>query len=243
MKNLYIISVIILYFFIGCKKQKDNFQSTSNIFVINAMVGYGPVKVNANSDNTFSYNRASDIPYGGSGIYGGIIGDNNVKIVSSIDTNNILFSKKVLLKKINTFYLIGLSPAIDTLLKTEDNIPYIQSFNSNPDKSLYIRFVNLSPNSGSININIRTSSNNEISNLKYKEISEFKKYPALSNTPNYVFEVRDAITNNLLTSYTLNVNTNRYKTISLVIRGLIRPIDSPPVTGPTALAVFQVNYI
>jgi hypothetical protein len=73
--------------------------------------------------------------------------------------------------------------------------------------------------------------------LAYKGITDFKKYVALTTTPNYVFQVRDGITNAVLASFTLNTNSNRYKTVSLVISGLMGT-----TSGANAFAVFLVTY-
>ena len=106
-----------------------------------------------------------------------------------------------------------------------------------PDSSIYLRFVNLSPNSTPVKINIRSNSINEVADLGYKGVSDFKKYKALGATPNYIFEVRDVTSNAVLATYTLTVSSARFRTIAIVIKGL-----KGTSTGTDAFSLFQVNY-
>jgi hypothetical protein len=237
-KNLLsIISVILLFLGAACEKDDNEIKATANITVINAAVGAGAVRVNPGAGVGFSYARASDIGYGSSSVFGAFRGNNAVTVVSATDTTKAFFTRTVDLQSINSLYISGQTTTIDTMFRAETNIPYIQSSVLSPDSSVYIRFVNLSPNSTPLNINIRSAASNEVSSLAYKGISEFKKYASKTASTTYIFEVRDAATNTLRSTLTFNATTNRYKTLSLIIRGLMGT-----TTGTDAFGTFQVNY-
>lgn len=245
MKKIFYIIICFIYPFLNfsCKKELAKPIATSSVTVINAAVGVEPLKIKINSVNGFTYAKAGNLSYASSFNYGAFKGNSNITITSSTDTLKTFFSKNLELKRANTLYIVGISPNIDTLFRTESYIPYIPTFNTVSDNSFYLRFVNLSPNSSPVNINIKASTASEISLLSYKQITEFKKYPALATTPNYIFEIRDAVTNSILTTFTLSASTSRFKTLTLVIKGLIKTPVLPIVASKDAIGVFQVNYI
>lgn len=233
----YLVSAIFLLSGTSCEKDTIEPTATSNITVVNAAVDNGAIKVNAGAASDFTYAKATDLAFGASFSYGSYTGPKTITVVKSPDTTKSLFSRLIDLKAISTLYIAGQSPIIDTMYRVETNLPYLSSNPSNPDYSMYIRFVNLSPNSPSLNVNIRTVTTKEVTGLAYQGISEFKKYVALTTTANYVFEVTDPVTNAVLSTFTLNTNSNRFKTISLIIKGL-----KGTTTGVNAFGVFQVNY-
>jgi hypothetical protein len=234
-----VISVILLFLGWSCEKDSTEFKSTANIYVINASIGNGAVKVNPGAGKGFAYSKATELVYNASSVYGAFTGSNTITAVSSTDTTKTFFTKTVDLKPANTLYLAGQSPTIDTMFRAED-LPYIQAAVVNPDSSMYIRFVNLSPTSPAVKVLIKSAATNEVESLPYKGISPFKKYPAKVTTASYIFEVRNATTNELMTSVTIVPNNNRFKTISLVMRGIF---VVAPATTTTPYGILQVNYI
>lgn len=242
-KILYgIISAMLLFSVSSCKKDKTTYNGTSSTYVINAAVGAGAVKVNLGGSNGFAYSRAPDLAYGASGLYSGFTGSNSINIVSSADTTKTIFNRTINLQAINTIFVAGQAPNIDTIYRAETNFPYINPTVNRPDSSMYVRFVNLSPNSPPLNINIQSAPTNETTALPYKGITAYKKYAAL--TKNYTFEIRDPALDpsktSPLTTFTLSTSNTRYKTTTLVIKGLV-PVD-PTNPGPTPISVLQVNY-
>lgn len=233
----FILSVMMLFMVTSCEKNDYDFKQTASIIVINTAVGNGSIRVNAGAGSSFAYSKATDIAYSASALYGAYTGTNTINVVSSTDSTKSFFNRTVDLQTVSTLYITGQSPTIDTLFRTERNLPYLSGSVTNPDNSLYLRFVNLSPNSPALNINIKTAITNEVTGLAYKGISSFKKYEALTTTANYVYEVRDATTNAILTTFTLTTSSNRYKTISLIIKGLVGT-----TTGTNAFGILQVNY-
>ncbi|HEX2629034.1 MAG TPA: RagB/SusD family nutrient uptake outer membrane protein [Chitinophagaceae bacterium] len=146
-----------------------------------------------------------------------------------------------------SLFLAGQSPAYETLL-IKDAIPG----STYPDSSINIRFVNLWPNSPVVNITLAaTTTVNEVTNLSYKQITEFKKYslPSVIPAGTVSFQVRDASTNAILVTYTLpasggapnpnvSITASRFKSITLVIKGL-----AGTTTGTNAYSILPVtNY-
>lgn len=232
-----VISIAMLLLGSACKKDKVDFKSTANIYIVNAVAGGGAIKVNPGAGKGFTYKTAADQAFGTGAVYGAFTGSTNIIIVSSADSTQTIFNRTINLQPINTLYLAGQSPNIDTLYRVEKNFPYISQSQAtlNPDNSMYIRFINLCPNSTPVKINIRNSLTNEVESLAYKAITDFIKYPALTTTPNYVFEVRSVADNSLIASATVGVSASRFKTLSLILKGAIGSTTTPP-------SVFQFNY-
>lgn len=238
-KILYtLLSVILLFLGAACKKDDTKYSATSDVFVINAAVGAGSIRVNPGSGGSFSYAKAADIAYGASNTYPGFVGNTTITVVSSADTTKTLAQNSLNVQPINTLYISGQSPTIDTMFRVEKNLPYIAGSVINADSSLYIRFVNLSPNSTPLNVNIKAATSNVTSNLGYKGISDFVKYSAKATSGTYTFEFRDPATNTLLATYPINSNSFRYRTIAIIVKGL-----SGTSSGANAFGVFQINYI
>lgn len=240
-KILYsIISVILLFLGSACEKDNNVIRPTASVTVINAAVNNGSIRVNAGAGSGFAYAKATDVAYGTSAVYGAFTGSNTITAVSSTDSTKVLFNRTIDLTPISTLYIAGLSPTIDTIFRVENNLPYINASSTTPDNSVYVRLVNLSPNSGPLNVNLSTTPTvNEVAALPYKGISEFKKYAAPTTLASYIFEIREPGTNRLIVSYTLPLGTYRFKTVTLVIRGLN---TVPATTGANAFAVFPVSH-
>ena len=114
-----------------------------------------------------------------------------------------------------SLFLTGASPsAIDAILISENFKDYTDSVSG-------IRFINLSPGSGSISVDIQGSPNgSENTGLAYKAYSGFKQYPATVTALNagLTFEFRDSASGNLLTTYTCTPVT--FHNLTLAVTGL-----------------------
>jgi hypothetical protein len=102
------------------------------------------------------------------------------------------------------------------------------------DSTAGVRFINLAPNSKPLSITLSTSpAINEVSNLSYKQFTDFKSYQGLYNST-YTFQIRDASTASPATplaTFSLTASTvPRFSNITLVIRGLI---GATPALGIT----------
>jgi hypothetical protein len=114
-----------------------------------------------------------------------------------------------------SLFLSGASPigGIDAVLIKESYTNYI-------DSVCGVRFINLSPNSDSISVNVTGLANGSlVSGLGYKQYSGFIKLPAMAANPTYAFQIRDVGTGNVLASYTLT--TPYFNNVTIVFRGLI----------------------
>ena len=101
-----------------------------------------------------------------------------------------------------------------------------------------VRFVNLSPNSVPVKIKITNAVVNEVDNLPYKSISDWKNYKATASSTTYSFQIRNAVTDALIFTYSFAANsTNRFKNVTLIIKGL-----QGTTSGTSAFRVFAVNY-
>ena len=237
-KILYsVLSVLLLFLGSACEKDETSYRATANITVINTASGNDAIKVNPGAGGGFAYSKATAIAT--SGVFGAFTGNNTITVVKATDTTIKLFQRTIDLRPISTLYIAGTSTAIDTIFRTENNFPYINSSDINAEKAMYIRFVNLSPNSNTVNIRIAGNATNEVTNLTYKSIAEFKKYVATTSTSDYTFEIMDATNTSVLTSITINTNSTRYKTASIIFKGLL---DTPESASTDPVSAFQVNY-
>ncbi|SMC54688.1 DUF4397 domain-containing protein [Pedobacter nyackensis] len=238
MKSLYIY--LFLLFFVGCKKDEVTFKTSSSINVVNAAIDITAIKVNP-SNKSINYAKTTDVvAYGTSKFYFSELGQQTLTAVSTADTTKVLFSNNFNSEGgFHTLYLAGQAPNIDTLFRREVNFPFIKTDVTTPaieDNVTTLRFVNLSPNSPALKINIRNSTTNEVDNFSYKSISEWKRYMNKAATTT-IFEIRNASTNALLLTYTFGASaTNKFKNVALVIKGLVGG------TGTNAFGVFPVNY-
>jgi hypothetical protein len=108
----------------------------------------------------------------------------------------------------------------------KENIPY------RTDSTAGIRFINLSPNSTPLNITLSTDpvGTAQVLNLAYKQYTEYRSYPGLYNSA-YTFQVRDGVTNNILTTFAFTASTlPRFANVTLAIRG---KVGTTPALGVT----------
>ncbi|MDO6434764.1 DUF4397 domain-containing protein [Flavitalea sp. BT771] len=219
---------------LSCAKQHAA-PGTASLTLINAVVGSSPSLVtnfSGNSPITW-YNKALKLVYGNwnstyqQGCYSG---QQKLAIYHYPDTSahsTPLFSLDLLLPAgtIHTLFLTGTMSAPDTLFTT-DTPPY----HPPSDSSVGLRFVNLSPGSNPVSINITGGANgSEVSSLPYKGITGFKNYPATAAVSDYNFEFRDAATGALIGNYDVTGinsllygfnNTRLYRNLTLALLGL-----------------------
>ncbi|MDP4148749.1 MAG: DUF4397 domain-containing protein [Bacteroidota bacterium] len=113
-----------------------------------------------------------------------------------------------------SLFLSGSSPA------SVDDILIKESYTNYADSTCGVRFINLSPNSNPISVNVTGQANGSaVTSLAYKEYSGFIKFPAIAANPNYAFQIRDVGTGNILASYTLT--TPYFNNVTIVFRGLV----------------------
>lgn len=232
---IFIVSILLLLD--SCKKDNTTYTSVATINVINAAVNVSAIKLNMGG-TPFYYSAATAVNYGAAALFYAK-GQTSFKVVNSADTTTLLTNTTINFQPgVYSVYLAGQAPNIDTLIRQESNYPYIHNDVNSVDSSFNIRYVNLSPNSSPISVNIKNSTTNEVANLSYKGITSFKNYSANYKNTSYILEVRDAASNSLLSTVTLASNTYRFKNVVVLIKGLEGTTTGANAFSATALTFF-----
>jgi hypothetical protein len=232
----------------SCKKEEGT-SALASLTVVNAAIDVAAAKAYA-SDKKANWSGivvADAINHAFFKHLGVFAGTKNVVAVNSADTTKTLYSGTGEFKEagLNTLFLCGQAGSYEGVYLADENLP------TYTEEVIGIRFINLSPNSPAISINLTaTPAVNETTNLAYKQKSEFKPYPgnAAVITTGIAFQVRNATTGALLASYTLpaapvspyttaTVAQARFKNVTLVIKGLVGT-----TTGANAFGVFPVSH-
>lgn len=244
------ISLLIMLF-VSCSKEKED-AGTASLIIINAVAGSKPLATNFKAEGPINYTNfqsrlldySDKVPPASTYQFRSYGGKQRLRLFQYPDTtekDTPLFDLQLDLPlySVNSLFLTGTLAAPDTVL-SRDEIPYFQE----GDSTMAIRFINLSPGSGPISINRKDSvPGSEVNNLTYKSMSEFKRYNAKRNILNYVFEFHDAVTGELLATYTAYNNHNNevpsqwvYRSMTVVFQGL------PGTTGITAPATNMFQH-
>lgn len=251
MKRYYIIGVMIILTLISCKKEAVKLASLSSYSIVNATTDVAtaraytadheiPWKALPATDNILQYVSGNYSAYAGSYV---------LKAVNAADTMNILFTssgKTEMLEeaKLSTLFLAGNTVAgYESVFLKNEKLPLYS------DSVMGIRYINLVPGSTGLNVTLSTSTTvNEAANLNYKQITNFKTYPALQSTVPITFQVRDAsgaLLGSFILPYTPPTSGSyktsaipfaRFKNLTLVIKGAI---DG---TGVNAIGIFPVPH-
>lgn len=224
--------------FVSCSKDADIVKQVpiSSIILVNAVVNSNMIIADfTNSDSVAAYfSSTPPIPYGTSQEYSVPSGNVPLSIYPVADTSHPFFKGTIVLQGqfIYSLFLAGISNSQNKpdTVKTEDHPPY----HCSTDSTAGLRFINLSPNSNPISVNIQGDVNTkEVRNLVYKAFTEFKLYPANSNVIQYAFEIRDASSDNLLITFIYPASP--FQNATIVLDGLNGGPDN-------SLGVFIVNY-
>lgn len=212
--------------FTACKKDKIETAKLTSLTVGNFKINGKQTRLGSNATNINNLNT--------NGTQMAVIaGENNLYFWPVGDSLNPYFTQTKFASADREVYSVFLCG--DTLTQRgeavviKENIPY------RTDSTAGIRFINLSPNSTPLNITLSTSTTvNEVSDLAYKQYTDYKSYPGLYNSA-YTFQVRAA--NNpgtVLTTFSLTAaQVPRFANITVVIRGM--------VGGSPALGTTRVN--
>jgi hypothetical protein len=233
----------------SCTKQTTA-PGNASLTMINAVVGNASLVTNFKGGNPFEYYHANRIYYKAfseiNNRFTQFSGTQPLALYQYPDTTekSVPLFNLVLdlpLGSIHTLFLTGTVASPDTLF-IKDDLPYHTTI----DSSMGIRFVNLSPGSNDISINIKGKTGApEVAHLPYKGSTVFIKYSAGFEVPDYEFEFRDAASGALLGSYiTAGIYHQTtiweylwiYKNFTLALVGL------PGGTGVSAPAVMLVRY-
>lgn len=235
----------------SCKK--TNYSSLSggtSLTIVNAVVGSSNLvtdftgSAGSKAPDSIIYLNALSIPYGSYSELGSYSGTTFLSVSPITDTLLSLWRGQFHLTNnaIHTLFLVGPdSLHIDTLLTT-DVLPV------HVDSSVGVRFVNVSPGSNPVSVDIQGRVNgSEVASLAYKGVSPFINYPATASVSSYVFEFTDVASGTLLATYTMNgvnagtgsdstsQNMLRWKNVTIALQGL------PGGAGNNAQATFLIN--
>ena len=228
---------------LSCAKQNTVHPATANLTLINAVAGSAPSLVpnfSGTTDPITWYNTAFKLVYGtATSAYqlSSYSGEQKLAIYHFPDTlahSTPLFNLTLDLPagSIHTLFLTGTMTAPDTLFTT-DMPPY----HPPSDSSLGIRFVNLSPGSAPVSVNITGNANgSEVSSLSYKGLTSFKNYPATAGVSSYTFEFHDVATGTPIATYTVSgiadvantSNIRRYRNVTIALLGQVGNTTAPP---------------
>ncbi|HMI01781.1 MAG TPA: hypothetical protein VK541_04820 [Pedobacter sp.] len=249
MKKIIIAILFISLWVQACKKNETIEKQISSFNVVNAAIDIASAKVYA-ADHLINWKPlpiTDAVAFTRASFFGAYAGNNYIRSVSATDTTKVLFSsnntEEFKPAAFNTLFLCGQNGAYEGVFIKDDQIV------NYTDQVMGIRIINLSPNSTPVNITLSTTSTiNETTGLAYKQITDFKTYPADATVVSMIFQIRNS-TGTLLASYTLPAKTPvspytnisiahaRFKNVTLVIKGLIGT-----TTGANAFGVFPVSH-
>lgn len=228
--SVFILSVIITSLITACEKNDRDIPQLTSVNIVHAVVNASAVKVNTTGSAITYISYTDSIKFGAAKLYSLVAGNATpLSIVATADTIKPLVNAQLSISagEMYSLFLAGQYPTADTVWVKDE-------VNNYTDSLIGIRFINLSPNSSSLKINIKgNTTQNEVTDLAYKQLTAFKQYAAKSANTNYQFEVRDVATSTLLASFTLAYN--RFHNHTLVIKGLTG------VTGTNAISIFSVS--
>jgi hypothetical protein len=202
-----LLLLLLTLFTFSCTKTSTP-PGTSSLIIANATVGTSILVTNFNGGGQplYYYNNAYRLYYGAyqtSDEMSYYSGEQHLALYQYPDTtehSQPLFDLTLNLPigSMHTLFLTGTTAKPDTLLINEN--PPVYPFG---DSVTSLRFINLSPGSGPIRINIQGQpTGSEVNGLDYKSYTSFKPYPATAAIKNYVFEFRDAVKDSVLATFT-----------------------------------------
>lgn len=210
----------------ACTRNYDT-PGVASLSVFNGVVGAGTLVPDLSDTNRrFWYKAIEYVNYGNGGSVDPGVLRNTGQFNASTGTQRIRFLKypdtlphnkpildlklAVPVGTISSLFLTGTVDAPDTLFIRE-NFPW----HSHTDSVTSIRVVNLVPG---LNASVNLQGNavgSEVESLGFKSLSPFKNYPVTGQGTQYVFEVRDAATGNLLLTRTVDARDRKQSTSSL----------------------------
>jgi hypothetical protein len=239
-----IILIIISLVFVSCNKTSDTLTASASLNIINAINLSNPIVTDftplAPKGGTESpllyYYLANQIGYASYYELGYYVGETALTISQIDDTAKLIWQGmfNLPLGSIHSIFFAGDTTRVDTLFTT-DNIPYYLP----GDSVSGVRFVNLAENAQPVLVTIQTDTTHTpiAKNIAYKSLTEFQQIPANANALNtgYTFEFRDAASDSILT--TVSVNNNGYpglfpgKSITICLIGQEGSNATVPLAG------------
>ncbi|MEN0057158.1 MAG: DUF4397 domain-containing protein, partial [Mucilaginibacter sp.] len=194
MKKILILLGISGLLLAACKKDnKTYFTESGSLTVTNKVIGG-----KALTFNTTTYTIGTDA-YQTMPIKAG---DQQVKLYDAANkTAAPYFNEKMQIENAGRYslFLAGASPANIDAIQIKDN------YTAYTDSLCGVRFINLSPNSPKLSVNVTGAANGStVTGIAYKEYSDFVKFPAKRANSSYSFEIRNAATGEVIRSYDIS---------------------------------------
>ena len=236
--------VLLILLLSACKKSNSYPEGSTSLVIVNAVPGSKPLRPDftGGQNPLFIYSRSmsyADVNKTNN-FFLGYKGEQHIKLYQYPDTtvkDQPLFDLRFDIPpgSMQTLFLTGTLAAPETIRRSE-TFPGIRW----EDSAMAVRFIHLSPGSEAVTVNLRGSADKIVNGLAYRQISEFRQYVVEATTEDYVFEIRDAVSGNLITSYTFlkTAGSNRYRRnyYTVAFAGL------PGETGPLARRAFLVSH-
>lgn len=233
-----ILLAVILMLAAACRKTEIRTDGTASLSIINAIPGTSSLVTNFSGTAPLSnyYLNARQIAYNTfTQDYQFSSYSGNVRLALFNFPDTLAKSKPVVdltlnlqIGSIYSLFVTGSIAQPDTLFTT-DHPPYYAA----SDSITGIRFINLSPGSAPVSVNLAGQPDgSEINSLPYKSVTGFMRYPATDNISSYTFEFRDKASGRLLGSYeATGINNNsatpdnpinkwRFRNCTLALLGL-----------------------
>ncbi len=237
MKVKILISAIALTLLISSCEKDEQFIAYSNLTGFNAVLN---TSIRMLPDSIMTAGMKADVAVNAKGTL--ILPRTAIPIkIQNTADNSTLYNGQLDFKSgIYTLFIAGDVASPEAILKEETDFPFIRTDDgvTTSDSVVNVRFVNLSSNSVPLKIKLASATGNEVDNLPYKAIGNWKAYNSLTASTVYAFQLRDAATDALITTFNFTANSaNRFKNVTLVVRGL-----QGTTSGGSAFGVTALNY-
>jgi len=194
---------------------------SASLSFANAIVGSAPLVSKFGNVNIIysAVTSVNKISYGGSSTFSEASGIIPVSFIQTTDTTHTLFTDNLNLQTggVYSLYMTGTVAQPDTVF-IHENLAY----HAATDSVAGIRFINLSPGTNPISVDIKGMANgSEVTALAYKGRTGFKTYKADHTVTSYVFEFRDVTLGTLLATYTLS-GVNNASSASFTSTNIVR---------------------
>ncbi len=236
--------------FAACSKNEVSRAGSASLVIFNGIAGTNPIRTSFSTVGPTVFNTANVMFYASftpnTNLYHPIAGAVPLRLYHQPDTmpqSNPLYSLDLNLPEgsIHSLFLTGTASAPESVL-VKDELLYFPA----GDSAMGIRFVNLVPDNIPVSINTSSQTQgSEVSDLAYKGVTAFKKYPVKMDVADYVFEFRHATTGSLIASYATTEIANNgqlypnawiYKNFALALVGRLNG------TGTQAPRIIRITY-
>lgn len=199
-----VLSVILT----SCKKQEIKTTPLSSLMVTNVVDGGSYLLMGTNATPVYNYYFQP---------YGMLKGSQQIKLVDTAGADKVYYNQTADFVNggVYSLFLSGIPEAVESIFIKEENIvPHTENV-------FGARVINLVKDGVPIIVNVQGSTSGSFAdNLAYKAISNFKDVSALDAEGDKVFEFRNAVTGDLITSFTVpGYDMPRFRNITLVFAG------------------------